>query len=88
VYVPGKYMAFHRVYECPSYVVKEYALFQMTIHKFCKLLKIEKIQDTNLRMYINKDAFYKSTQTTTRSNYSNSTSNSESDFNSSITATL
>lgn len=34
--VPGKHMAFHQVYGCPSYVVKEYALFQMIIHRFCK----------------------------------------------------
>lgn len=38
--IPGKYMAFHRVYDCPSYVVKEYALFQMIIHRFCKWLKV------------------------------------------------
>lgn len=40
MYIPGKYMAFHQVYDCPSYVVKGYALFQMTIHIFCKWLKV------------------------------------------------
>ena len=40
MYIPGKYMASHQVYDCPSYVVREYALFQMIIHRFCKWLKV------------------------------------------------
>lgn len=37
--IPGKHMAFHLAYDCPSYVAKELALFQMIIHKFYRSLE-------------------------------------------------
>lgn len=50
-------MAFHRVYDCLSYVVKDYVLFQMIIHKFCKWLK-EKWGEKHYTLYYIDIHFY------------------------------
>lgn len=34
--IPGKHMAFHLAYDCPSYVEEELVLFQRIIHRFYK----------------------------------------------------